>query len=232
MAVKERRQMKNGGRSRKDKVLDEVINTRKDVYILNNDNHVIREDRNPDLSEYSIEQLPGQGNFMSREDVDRNTERFREHLEEEFSKAVAHEQHRKARKLTGRRIFETVVVLLLVVFVSALLILMMYPQTQLAEMSRDNAAAKDRIADLKNEILDAEEEANGVSDMDRIRAQALALGMQDPTQNQVVNLPIPRNDSLKTIVSYDAYGISEEALDSAVASLTDYYRAHHSGNGN
>ena len=140
--------------------------------------------------------------------------------------AVAHEQHRKARKLTGRRLFETVVVLLLIVFVSALLILMMYPQTQLAEMSRDNSNAKNRITILKNEVLDAEEAANGVSDMDYIREQALKYGMQDPNQNQVVNLPIPKNDSLKTIVSYDAYGISEEALDSAVKNLADFYRNH------
>jgi len=231
VAVKERRRMNGGDRKQQDRVLDEVINARKDVYILNND-HVIKEQKNPDLSEYSIEDIPGHEKYVSREVIDRNTERYREHLEEEFSKAVAHEQHRKARKLTGRRIFETVVVLLLVVFVSALLILMMYPQTQLAEMSRDNSNAKDRITKLKNEILDAEEEANGVSDMDRIREQALAFGMQDPNQNQVINLPVPQNDSLKTIVSYDAYGISEEALDSAVASLTDYYRTHPAGNGN
>ena len=230
MAVKERRPNKGGDRRQKDKVLDEVLNTRKDVYILNND-HVIKERKNPDLSEYSIEELPGHEKYVSREDIDRNTERYREHLEEELARAVAHEQHRKARKLTGRRLFETVIVLLLVVFVSALLILMMYPQTQLAEMSRDNSNAKVRINRLKNDILDAEEEANGVSDMDRIREQALALGMQDPNQNQVINLPVPRNDSLKTIVSYDSYGISEEALDSAVGSLTEYYRTHPAGSG-
>ena len=231
MAVKERHQNMSGRRATVDRTLDEVINARKDVYILNND-HVIKEERLPDINDYSVEEVPGSNNYVTREDVDRKTERYREHLEEEFSKAVAHEQHRKARKLTGRRLFETVVVLLLIVFVSALLILMMYPQTQLAEMSRDNSNAKNRITILKNEVLDAEEAANGVSDMDYIREQALKYGMQDPNENQVVNLPIPKNDSLKTIVSYDAYGISEEALDSAVKNLADFYRNHPAGGRN
>lgn len=213
MAVKERT----------DKTLNEVINARKDVYILNN-NHVIKEDKLRDLSEHNVTELTGKDRYATREDVDKKTAEYREHLQEELRKAVAYEQHKKARKLTGRRVFETVVVLLLIVFISALLILMMYPQTQLAEMSRDNSNAKDRIAALKNELLDAEEAANGVSDMDYIRNKAIALGMQDPNQNQVINLPVPRNDSLKTVISYDAYGISEEALDSSIKGLADYYR--------
>ena len=109
------------------------------------------------------------------------------------------------------------------------MILMMYPQTQLAEMSRDNSDTKDRIVKLRNDILDAEEAANGISDMDKIRAQALALGMQDPNQNQIVNLPVPDNDSLKTVISYDSYGVSEEALENAVEGLSDYYRNHPDG---
>jgi len=210
-------------KERTDKTLNEVINARKDVYILNN-NHVIKEDKLRDLSEHNVTELTGKDRYATREDVDKKTAEYREHLQEELRKAVAYEQHKKARKLTGRRVFETVVVLLLIVFISALLILMMYPQTQLAEMSRDNSNAKDRIAALKNELLDAEEAANGVSDMDYIRNKAIALGMQDPNQNQVINLPVPRNDSLKTVISYDAYGISEEALDSSIKGLADYYR--------
>lgn len=195
-----------------DFAVDEIINTKKDIYTLK-DGRVTLEDNLPD-------------DFVSREDLDRRNAALQEKIEEKYNQDREREQVRQARKLTGRRVFETVVVLLLVVFVSALMILMMYPQTQLAEMSRDNSNAKDRIAKLKNEILDAEEDANGISDMDNIRAQALALGMQDPNQNQIVNLPIPHNDSLKTVITYDAYGVSEEALENAVNNLTDYYRQH------
>ena len=209
MAVKERP-------VKHDNVLDETIANKKDIYTLKT-GRVTKEDDL--LNTYSDD-------FVTREDVNRRNKELQEKLEEKFNKARDHEQVKQARRLTGRRVFETIVVLLLVVFVSALMILMMYPQTQLAEMSRDNSNAKDRIAKLKNEILDAEEAANGISDMDNIRSQALALGMQDPNQNQVVNLPIPSNDSLKTVITYDAYGVSEEALETAVNNLTDYYRTH------
>ena len=229
MAVRERPSDHSQGRRAHDQALDEVLNTRKSVYIYK-DEHVIKENELPDLEEHSITELGTGDSYVSREDVDRNTQRMlNRHLDEEFNQAVIHEQKVRSRKITGRRIFETIVVLLLVVFVSALVILLMYPQTQLAEMSRDNSNAKDRIARLKTEILDAEEAANGISDMDRIRAQALSLGMQDPNQNQVISLPVPNNDTLKTVVSYDAYGVSEEALHSAMTNLADYYRNNPSG---
>ena len=229
MAVRERPSDHSQGRRAHDPALDEVLNTRKSVYIYQ-DEHVIKETELPDLEEHSITELGTGDGYVSREDVDRNTQRMiNRHLDEKFNQAVIHEQKVRSRKITGRRIFETIVVLLLVVFVSALVILLMYPQTQLAEMARDNSNAKDRIARLKTEILDAEEAANGISDMDRIRAQALALGMQDPNQNQVISLPVPNNDTLKTVVSYDAYGVSEEALNSAMTNLADYYRNNPSG---
>lgn len=206
---------------RVDSALDEVINEHR-VYTLRDGQGASAVSEKDDSSDPS-------DMFVTREDLDKRSAEINEKLVEKYGKDVIREQKRQSRRLTGRRVFETVVVLLLVVFVSALMILMMYPQTQLAEMSRDNSDAKDRIVKLKNDILDAEEAANGISDMDKIRAQALALGMQDPNQNQIVNLPVPDNDSLKTVISYDSYGVSEEALENAVEGLTDYYRNHPDG---
>ena len=205
---------------RVDSALDEVINEHR-VYTL-------KDGRGAVPSEAEVSSDPSDM-FVTREDLDKRSAEINEKLASEKNRDIIREQRRQSRRLTGRRVFETVVVLLLVVFVSALLILMMYPQTQLAEMSRDNSDTKDRIVKLKNEILDAEEAANGISDMDKIRAQALALGMQDPNQNQIVNLPVPDNDSLKTVISYDSYGVSEEALENAVIGLSDYYRNHPDG---
>ncbi|SCW32641.1 Cell division protein FtsL [Ruminococcaceae bacterium YRB3002] len=199
-----------------DRALDESINARRDVYVLGSDG-ITKESDRPVIEEE---------HYVTRETVERNTARYAEKFSQEHrTKEEVIEQNRMARRLTGRRVFEAIIALLLVVFVSALAILMMYPQTQLAEMSRDNSNAKDRITKLRNEILDAEENINGVSDMDNIRRQALQLGMQDPNHNQVVNLPIPSTDTLRTVVSYDSDGISEEALENAVVNLTDYYRA-------
>ena len=189
-----------------DPALDESINAKKSVTL--------------------VEEVPfvEEEHFVTREDVDRHTRQYVQ-THDSRTKEDMREQNRMARRLTGRRVFEAVIALLLVVFVSALAILMMYPQTQLAEMSRDNSNTKDRITKLRNEILDAEENVNGVSDMDKIRTQALQLGMQDPNHNQVVLLPLPTTDTLRTVVSYDSDGISEEALENAVINLTDYYRA-------
>jgi hypothetical protein len=104
--------------------------------------------------------------------------------------------------------------------------MLLFPQTELSELSRDNSNLKDSINTVKRKILDAEENANGITDMDAIRAQALQLGMQDPNQNQVVNLPIPNNDSLKTVIPYDTYGINEDVLRANQDALEEYYATH------
>lgn len=128
------------------------------------------------------------------------------------------------RKATRSRIFESVIAVGLIMFVGVFFMLLINPQVGLAELAKDNSDLKDDIAVLKRNILDSEEDVNGITDMDSIRAQALALGMQDPNTNQVVIIPMPEDDKLVTMVSYDEeFGISEEAYDSAVEALTNYY---------
>ena len=104
--------------------------------------------------------------------------------------------------------------------------LLLYPQTELSELARDNSNLKDQINVAKREIVNAEENANGVADMDVIRAQAIALGMQDPNQNQVINLPVPNTDSLRTRTNYNSDGINEDAFKNSQDELADYYAAH------
>ena len=142
----------------------------------------------------------------------------------ERAKLIEKEEGKRARRLTGRRLFESVIAIGLVLLAGFFAFLMIYPQTELSELARDNSNLKDEISRTKTKIIDAEENANGILDMDTVRSQAIALGMQDPNQNQVVNLPIPNNDSLKTSVSYDSEGINPEALKEAENYLADYYR--------
>ena len=59
--------------------------------------------------------------------------------------------------------------------------------------------------------------------MDSLRAQALALGMQDPNANQVIFVPMASDDKLVTMITYDTYGVSEEAYNNAVGNLARYY---------
>ena len=61
--------------------------------------------------------------------------------------------------------------------------------------------------------------------MDVIRAKALQLGMQDPNQNQVINLPISNNDSLRTVIPYDNYGVNDDVLKANKDALEEYYAA-------
>ena len=136
------------------------------------------------------------------------------------------EQKKKAKKLTKRKIFETFITVGLVIVSGLFVMMLLFPQTELSELSRDNSNLKDSISSVKRKILDAEENANGITDMDAVRAQALQLGMQDPNQNQVVNLPVPNNDSLKTVVPYDTYGINDDVLRINEDALEEYYASH------
>lgn len=136
------------------------------------------------------------------------------------------EQKKKARKLTGRRFFETLAAVGLVILVGVFFMLLLYPQTEISELARDNSNLKDQINTAKREIVTAEENANGITDMDVIRAQAIALGMQDPNQNQVINLQSQSTDTLRTNVNYSGDGISDEAFDDSQEALAAYYEAN------
>ena len=136
------------------------------------------------------------------------------------------ENKKKSRRLTGRRLFETIVSIGLIILLGFFVMLLLNPQTELSELARDNSNLKDQINTIKREIVNAEEEANGIADMDVIRAQAIALGMQDPNQNQVINLPIPNTDSLRTRANYNSDGIDDDELNDSKDALADYYAAH------
>lgn len=131
---------------------------------------------------------------------------------------------KRIRRLTRRRFFEAFVSVGLILLVGLFIYLLIAPQMILSELSRDNSDLKDEISALKKVVMDSEEDANGITDMDSIRANALALGMQDPNANQVVSLPLPNDDKLVTVVSYDEmYGVNDEAYNQAVGNLQNYY---------
>lgn len=200
-----------------DNDLNEALSSRKDHFEYKNGRVIV-----PGSDDSAIiSDIP---KTVTYEEVQKVTEE----LPDSFADQAMRQQRLKYknRKNAAKRAFEAAISIALVLMVGFFVYLLLYPQTELAELSRDNSDTKDRISVLKKDILDAEEAANGVTDMDAIRAQALALGMQDPNQNQVVNLPVPSNDSLTTVVSYDAYGISKEALDNAMGGLEEYYQTH------
>ena len=158
--------------------------------------------------------------LVSYEDVHERTVQYA--MEHEDQK----EHKKKTRRLTRRKFFETIFSIILVILLGFFVMLLLYPQTEVSELARDNSNLKDQINTAKREIVNAEENANGIADMDVIRAQAIALGMQDPNQNQVINLPIPNTDSLKTKANYSSDGINDDDYNDSKDALADYYAAH------
>ncbi|MCR5288064.1 MAG: hypothetical protein K6D93_08985 [Saccharofermentans sp.] len=160
---------------------------------------------------------------LSFEDVNKNSIDYaNDHMDREMTE----EEKKRVRKLTARKFFEATVSIMLVILTGVFFMLLLFPQTELSELARDNSNLKDGINTIKRQIVNAEENANGITDMDTVRAQALQLGMQDPNQNQVVNLPISNNDSLKTVVPYDTYGVNDDVLRANQDALEEYYAAH------
>ena len=185
-----------------------------------------------EYKEYSDSVLDGiiydiDDKYISREELDRTTAEYNQkHSLSDVDEKRLKAQKRKVRALTRRKTFEVFMTVGFITIVGVFVFLLLYPQQQLSEISRDNSDLKDEISILKRQVIDAEEAINGVNDVDAIRAQALALGMQDPNSNQVVVIPMPVDDKLVTVVQYDAYGISEDVYNNALSNLADYYLKH------
>lgn len=133
------------------------------------------------------------------------------------------EKNRKLAKRNRKRTLETIIAAGLIIIVGIFFALILYPQAELAELSRDNSDRKDEITLLKREILKTKEETKGLTDSDSIRAQAMALGMKDPSSNQIVYIPLPGTDRIISVATYDSAGIDDSALEIATENLRDYY---------
>ena len=172
-----------------------------------------------------------EGEYLKRDQVTHRQEVF-ERSHPDLVKADEHKrkiEKKRLRQSARKRLFEAVVSIGLIVLVGFFVYLLLYPQAELSEISRDNSDLKDEIATLKKQTIDSEEQLNGISDMESIRAQALALGMQDPNANQVVSLPMPTKDKLVTVVTYDDYGVSEDAYYTSLSNLAEYYTMKSAG---
>ncbi|MBQ5769450.1 MAG: hypothetical protein IIV94_11315 [Clostridiales bacterium] len=221
MAVKvtSKRKIKNFDVGANDEALNEVLSAGKTNLVYKNGE--VLPDVTPVIEDEPliIEENP----VVSYEAVH---ERAVQYAKDHEDPKVRLENKKKSRRLTGRRLFETIVSIGLIILLGFFVMLLLNPQTELSELARDNSNLKDQINTIKREIVNAEEEANGIADMDVIRAQAIALGMQDPNQNQVINLPIPNTDSLRTRANYNSDGIDEDEVNDSKDALADYYAAH------
>lgn len=208
-----------------DETLREVLSAGKSDYVYKDDT-VIPEDTliiEDEPLPIDLDEEDTSDTFVSYEAVHDRTVKYA--MEHENAQAKL-EQKKKSRRLTRRKLFETIISIGLIIAIGIFVMLLLYPQTEISELARDNSNLKDQINTAKREIVNAEENANGVADMDVIRARAIALGMQDPNMNQVISLPIPNTDSLKTRINYNSDGINEDAFRDSKDALADYYAAH------
>ena len=186
MAVKtaSKRKIKSFDVGTQDKVLDEVLSAGKKNFaytegsIIPYDDYLVKDE--PLIIEEPVDRSALEGVASYKEVHDRSVRYAMEHEDPQ----TRLEHKKKTRRLTRRKLFETVISIILVIAIGVFVMLLLYPQTEISELARDNSNLKDQINTVKREIVNAEENANGVADMDVIRAQALALGMQDPNQNQ------------------------------------------------
>ena len=228
MAVKtaSKRKIKSFDVGTQDKVLDEVLSAGKKNFaytegsIIPYDDYLVKDE--PLIIEEPVDRSALEGVASYKEVHDRSVRYAMEHEDPQ----TRLEHKKKTRRLTRRKLFETVISIILVIAIGVFVMLLLYPQTEISELARDNSNLKDQINTVKREIVNAEENANGVADMAVIRARAIALGMQDPNQNQVVSLPIPNTDSLKTRINYNSDGINDDAYKDSKDALADYYAAH------
>ncbi len=215
-----KRKIKSFDVGAEDEALNEVLSAGKTNLVYKNgevlsDSTLLIEDQ-----PLIIEENP---TLVSYEDVHERSVRY---VMEHEDAQLKMENRKKTRRLTRRKLFETIFSIILVILLGFFVMLLLYPQTEVSELARDNSNLKDQINTAKREIVNAEENANGIADMDVIRAQAIALGMQDPNQNQVINLPVPNTDSLKTRANYNSDGINDEAFNDSKDALADYYAAN------
>ena len=228
MAVKtaSKRKLKSFDVGAQDEALNEVLSAGKSTYTYNVGSIIPYDPYAAEVDDLIIEEPVSKymsDGVVSYADVQERTAQVAKENEDPETRLKHKEQ---SRRLTRRKVFETIFSIILVIAIGVFVMLLLYPQTEISELARDNSNLKDKINTAKREIVNAEENANGITDMDVIRARAIALGMQDPNMNQVINLPIPNTDSLKTRINYNSDGINEEAFKDSKDALADYYAAH------
>ena len=228
MAVKtaSKRKLKSFDVGAQDEALNEVLSAGKSTYTYNVGSIIPYDPYVAEVDDLIIEEPISKymsDGVASYADVQERTAQYAKEHEDPQTRL---EHKKKSRRLTRRKVFETCFSIILVIAIGVFVMLLLYPQTEISELARDNSNLKDKINTAKREIVNAEENANGITDMDVIRARAIALGMQDPNMNQVINLPIPNTDSLKTRINYNSDGINEEAFKDSKDALADYYAAH------
>ncbi len=136
------------------------------------------------------------------------------------NQAPTEEQRRlqAAKKVTpakrSRRFLAVSVVAILLVFTA--LIFLLYNQSKIVEQSFANAAIERQISRLEKENAQRREAISKNMDLETIRREAMRLGLQEPLQNQIIEVKQSGTDQIiVNLRSANATGVDSGETDMA-----------------
>lgn len=151
MAVKtaSKRKIKSFDVGTQDEVLNEVLSAGK-TSLKYSEGQVLPYDPTLIDDEPLIIEEPyheqGSASVASYEDVH---ERSVQYAKEHEDPQTRLENKKKSRRLTRRKLFETIISIILVIAIGVFVMLLLYPQTEISELARDNSNLKDQINTAK-----------------------------------------------------------------------------------
>ena len=131
---------------------------------------------------------------------------------------------KKTFSMTLKRFRDFILFALAVAFVTALFGLLVYNEAQIASMNFANNNKERQINKLRQETSQLKETLFVSADLEVVKKSALMhLGMVEPNDRQIVNVVMPKKDSMTTSRSYNSVGLTEDIVEEAKKNLADYY---------
>ncbi len=139
--------------------------------------------------------------------------------------AAAYDNYRKKTfSMTLKRFRDFILFALAVAFVTALFGLLVYNEAQIASMNFANNKKERQIDKMRQETSQLRETLFVNADLESVRkAASLRLGMVEPNDRQIVNVVMPKKDSMTTSRSYNSVGLTEDIVTEAKRNLAKYY---------
>ena len=102
--------------------------------------------------------------------------------------------------------------------------LLVYNEAQIASMNFANNKKERQIDKMRQETSQLRETLFVNADLESVRkAASLRLGMVEPNDRQIVNVVMPKKDSMTTSRSYNSVGLTEDIVTEAKRNLAKYY---------
>lgn len=168
---------------------------------------------------------------VSRDDQDKRKKSpdLRRVSRQDRSGSAAAEPKRRKRAFVFRRKYLAAAVVLIMIVFSGLIALL-YNQSRVIEVTAQNAALQQQINDLTKENAQRREEISKSLDLATIRREAERMGLQPPSEMQIVNVKISEEDEIITnLKEANAEGVDNDEADMAqiFANVEGFFKTIH-----